>query len=152
MDTPEVIASKSLDFLYKLIDIDQQIIPVSALPYPKVDMEKSLLDHIADFVRDAGDTPEAIFRLRFAYGTLAGCIDDNDVKHIEKVEALLNKFDLDYDKKLPMSDEVKQAFISNGGQESDVAHYIEILSEIGNERQKLATVFDLELGKANIAR
>ena len=49
-------------------------------------------------------------------------------------------------------DEVKRTFISNGGQESDVAHYIEILSEIGNERQKLATVFDLELGKANIAR
>jgi hypothetical protein len=70
----------------------------------------------------------------------------------QKVEALLNKFDLDYDKKLPMSDEVKRTFISNGGQESDVAHYIEILSEIGNERQKLATVFDLELGKANIAR
>jgi hypothetical protein len=151
MDTSEVIASKSLDFLYKLIDIDQQIIPVSALPYPKIDMEKNLLEHMADFIRDTDNTSETIFRLRFAYTTLAGCIDDADVKHIEKVEALLNKFDLDYDKKLPMSDEVKRAFISKGGQESDVARYIEILSEIGSERRKLATAFDLELSKANIA-
>ena len=150
MDTPEVIAKKSLKFLETLIEIDQLVAPLSALPYPKETMEKEILDHVTDLVQSAGDTPEARGRLRLAYASLAGCIDDADVALMEKVENILEKAEIQLDEKKRMDEETKRAFLDHGGTESEVARYISIISDIERERQKLTSALDIELGKASV--
>jgi len=150
MDTPEVIAQKSLKFLETLIDIDQPVAPISALPYLKETMEKEMLDHVADLVKSTDGTPEARARLRLTYASLAGCIDDIDVVLMEKVENILEKADIQLDEKKHMDEETKRAFLDHGGTESEVAHYIHIISDVEHERQKLISAFDIELSKASV--
>ena len=149
MKTPEIIAQNSLDFLNKIIESEQKITPISSLPYPKESMEKSLLGYIPTVIKNGMATADAKMKIHLVCAALAGCIQDSDAEFITKTEILLEDLSHKSSNKgsLNIDEGSKKIFMSKGGTESDISHYLKMLDGVEAERERLIAIADKELEK-----
>ena len=148
MDTPEIIAQKSLEFLENAVKNEQQITSTSSLPFPKDVMEKSLFKYIPVVINNGMNVVDVKMKIHLACAVLAGCIEESDAAFVGKIEKILD--DLSYKSgnkgsQMNIDEKTKELFITKGGTESEIDHYLKILDGIEIERQKLVAIADTRL-------
>jgi hypothetical protein len=144
MDTPETIAQKSLEFLESKIKSEQEITPISTLPYPKEVMEKSLLGYIPVVLKNGMNVVDAKMKIHLICSALAGCIEDSDAEFISRTEDMLNRLSDKSATKgaLNIDEETKKSFLSKGGTESDISRYLKLLDGVEAEHERLIAIAD----------
>jgi hypothetical protein len=144
MDTPETIAQKSLEFLESKIKSEQEITPISTLPYSKEVMEKALLAYIPVVLKNGMSVVDAKMKIHLICSALAGCIDDSDAEFISKTEGMLNRLSDKSATKgaLNIDEETKKSFLSKGGTESDISRYLKLLDRVEAEHERLIAIAD----------
>ena len=147
MESTEIIAQNSMAFLEGKIKGEQEITPISSLPYPKDTMGKSLLEYIPVVIKKGMDVADAKMKIHLICSALAGCIQDSDAEFITKIENILEDLGNKPAIKgiLNMDEGNKKLFMSKGGSESDISHYLKLLDGIEAERERLTKIADEKL-------